>query len=85
LVGFNTDGTQNNTPTYGFTLNRFTASPASGGSVNIIGGSVTLGIDTNFTGITTTINSRTYNLGQSFTNGVSNPEVRKVFWKYCLC
>ena len=77
LVGFNTDGSQNNTPTYGFTLNRFTASPASGGSVNILGGSVTLGIDTNFTGITTTINSRTYNLGQSFTNGVSNPEVEK--------
>jgi hypothetical protein len=77
LVGFNTDGSQNNTPTYGFTLNRFTASPASGGSVNILGGSVTLGIDTNFTGITTTINSRTYNLGQPFTNGVSNPEVEK--------
>jgi len=77
LAGFNTDGTQNNTPTYGFTLNRFTSSPLSGGSVNIIGGSVTLGIDTNFTGITTTINSRTYNLGQSFTNGLSNPEVKK--------
>ena len=77
LVGFNTDGSQNNTPTYGVTLNRFTASPASGGSVNILGGSVTLGIDTNFTGITTTINSRTYNLGQPFTNGVSNPEVEK--------
>ena len=77
LAGFNTDGTQNNNPTYGFTLNRFTSSPLSGGSVNIIGGSVILGIDTNFTGITTAINSRTYNLGQSFTNGVSNPEVRK--------
>jgi len=77
LVGFNTDGSQNNSPTYGFTLNRFTASPAVGGSVNIIGGSVTLGIDTSFTGVTTTINSRTYNLGQSFNNGISNPEVRK--------
>jgi hypothetical protein len=77
LVGFNTDGTQNNSPTYGFNLNRFTATPAAGGSLNIVGGSVTLGIDTNFTGITTTINSRTYNLGQSFTNGVSNPEVKK--------
>ena len=77
LVGFNTDGSQNNTPTYGFTLNRFTASPAAGGSLNIVGGSITLGIDTNFTGVTTTINSRTYNLGQPFTNGVSNPEVEK--------
>jgi hypothetical protein len=77
LVGFNTDGSQNNTPIYGFTLNRFTASPAAGGSVNIVGGSITLGIDTNFAGVTTTINSRTYNLGQPFTNGVSNPEVEK--------
>ena len=77
LVGFNTDGSQNSSPTYGFNLNRFTASPASGGSVNIIGGSVTLGIDTNFTGVSTSINSRTYYLGQTFTNGVSNPEVKK--------
>ncbi len=77
LVGFNSDGSQNTSPTYGFNLNRFTSLPATGGSVNIIGGSVTLGIDTNFTGISTTINNRTYYLGQSFTNGVSNPEVKK--------
>jgi len=77
LVGFNTDGSQNASPTYGFNLNRFTASPGTGGSVNIIGGSVTLGIDTNFTGVSTSINSRTYYLGQTFTNGVSNPEVKK--------
>jgi hypothetical protein len=76
-AGFNTDGTQNTNPTYGITLNRFTSSPLSGGSVNILGGSVTLGIDTTFSGITTTINSRTYNLGQTFTNGLSNPEVKK--------
>lgn len=77
LVGFNTDGSQNSSPTYGFNLNRFTASPTTGGSVNIIGGSVTLGIDTNFTGVSTSINSRTYYLGQTFTKGVSNPEVKK--------
>ena len=77
LVGFNTDGTQNSNPTYGFNLNRFTSSPSTGGSISISGGSVTLGIDTNFTGISTLINSRTYYLGQSFTNGVSNPEVEK--------
>ena len=77
LVGFNTDGTQNSNPTYGFNLNRFTSSPSTGGSLTISGGSVTLGIDTNFTGISTLINSRTYYLGQSFTNGVSNPEVEK--------
>jgi hypothetical protein len=77
LVGFNTDGTQNASPTYGFNLNKFTSSPTTGGSLNVIGGSVTLGIDTSFTGISTTINNRIYNLGQFFTNGVSNPEVKK--------
>lgn len=77
LAGFNTDGTQNNSPIYGFNLNRFTASPSTGGSLSISGGSVSLGIDTSFTGITTIINNRTYNLGQSFISGVSNPEVKK--------
>jgi hypothetical protein len=77
LVGFNTDGSLKTNPTYGFQLNRFTANPSSGGSINISGGSVTLGIDTGFTGVSTVINSRTYYLGQTFTNGVSNPEVKK--------
>ena len=77
LSGFNTDGTQNTSPIYGFQLNRFTASPASGGSINIIGGSTTLAIQTSFTGVSTVINSRKYYLGQSFTNGVAQPEVKK--------
>jgi len=77
LVGFNTDGSLKTNPTYGFALNRFTSSPTSGGSINIIGGSATLGIDTGFTGVSTVINSRTYYLGQTFTNGVANPEVKK--------
>jgi hypothetical protein len=77
LAGFNTDGSQNNNPIYGFNLNRFTASPSTGGSLSISGGSVSLGIDTSFTGITTIINNRTYNLGQSFISGISNPEVKK--------
>ena len=77
LVGFNTDGTQNSSPVYGFGLNRFTASPSTGGSVTITGGSSNLGIETSFTGVTTTINNRNYYLGQSFVNGVSNPEVKK--------
>jgi len=77
LVGFNTDGSQNSSPTYGFNLNRFTSQIGSGGSLNIVGGSITLGIDTSFSGVSTTINSRTYYLGQTFTNGVSNPEVKK--------
>lgn len=77
LVGFNSDGSLKTNPTYGFQLNRFTATPSTGGSISIIGGSATLGIDTNYTGVSTQINNRTYYLGQSFTNGVSNPEVKK--------
>jgi len=77
LAGFNTDGTQNTSPTYGFRLQRFTATPGSGGSINILGGSTTLAIQTSFTGVSTVINSRTYYLGQSFTQGVAQPEVEK--------
>jgi hypothetical protein len=82
LVGFNSDGTLRTDPTYGFVLNRFTANPDSGGNVNIASNESTLGIDTNFgdtgdPGISTVINNRTYYLGQSFTQGVSNPEVKK--------
>jgi hypothetical protein len=77
LVGFNTDGSRTSSSTYGFKLNKFTSSPASGGSLIIDGGSVTLGIDTSFSGISTVINSRTYYLGQVFTNGVSKPDVKK--------
>ena len=80
--GFNTDGTKNTDPTYGFTMQRFTADIGSGGSFNIIGGSATLAIQTTFgsstnPGINTVINSRTYNLGQSFIKGVAQPEVKK--------
>jgi hypothetical protein len=77
LVGFNSDGSQNTSPSYGFNLNRFTSSPESSGSLNIVGGNVTLQIDTNFTGVSTSINNRTYYLGQSFVRGVANPEVKK--------
>ena len=77
LVGFNSDGSLKTDPTYGFELHRFTATPASSGTVTIFGGSTNLGIDTSYTGYTTSINNRTYNLGQSFTLGVANPEVKK--------
>ena len=76
-AGFNTNGTQNTDPEYGFHLTRFTSTTNTGGSLNIIGGSATLAIQSSFTGISTVINSKTYYLGQSFTNGVANPEVRK--------
>ena len=36
-----------------------------------------LAIQTSFTGISTEINSRTYYLGQSFNEGVAQPEVEK--------
>jgi len=75
LVGFNTNGSQNASPTYGINLNRFTSSVGTGGTTFING--TNLYIDTNFIGISTSINNRTYNLGQSFVNGISNPEVKK--------
>jgi hypothetical protein len=82
IVGFNTDGSQNNNPQYGFNLNRFTAEPSTGGSITITGGSIDLNIDIIFgtqtnPGITTVINNRTYQLGQFFVKGVSQPEVKK--------
>jgi len=77
LAGFNTDGTQNTSPTYGFHLNRFTADINSGGNFSIVGGSVNLAIQTSFQGVSTVINSRTYYLGQNFINGVSQPESEK--------
>ena len=77
VAGFNTVGTAQSNPQYGYDMFRFTASPSSGGSLNINGGSTTLSISTNFTGISTVINNKTYYLGQSFVSGVSNPEVKK--------
>ena len=78
LAGFNTVGTAQTQPTYGFDLTEFSSSPGTGGSLVI---SPTTGqdlsIDTSFSGISTVINNRTYYLGQTFTNGVSNPEVKK--------
>ena len=78
LAGFNTVGTAQTQPTYGFDLTEFSSSPGTGGSLVI---SPTTGqnlsIDTGFSGISTVINNRTYYLGQTFANGVSNPEVKK--------
>jgi hypothetical protein len=71
-----------NPPQYGRTVVGFTSSISSGGSLNIVGGSITLQIDTSFgslsnPGVTTTINNRKYYLGQSFVSGLSNPEIKK--------
>jgi hypothetical protein len=40
-------------------------------------GTETVGIDTVFTGVSTTINNRTYYFGQTFNNGLANPEIEK--------
>jgi len=78
MAGFNTVGTAQTDPTYGFDQVDFTSSPATGGSVTIVPSTGSnLAINTSFTGISTVINNRTYYLGQSFTNGIANPEAKK--------
>ena len=78
VAGFNTVGTAQTQPTYGFELQEFTSAPASGGSITIVPSTGSnLAIDTSFTGVSTAINNRTYYLGQSFTDGVAGAEVRK--------
>jgi hypothetical protein len=77
-AGFNTDGSQNTSPTFGFEQLRFTSDISNGGSLQITPTTGNnLSIDQNFSGISTEINSRTYYLGQEFTNGISNPESQK--------
>ena len=77
--GFSTVGAAITNPQYGFDQVEFTASPTGDGSLRVIGGSVAEGltIDSTFTGVSTVINNRTFYLGQSFTNGIANPEVAK--------
>jgi hypothetical protein len=64
-----------------YSLNRFTKTPGTGGSLNIvvktIGGEETLTVDTAFTGVSTTINNRTYYLGQTYNSGIASPEIKK--------
>ena len=77
-VGFNTNGSLNPTPTYGFDQVDFTSEPDTGGSLNIVPSSgQTLQIDAGYTGISTVINNRTYYFGLSFIDGLANPEVKK--------
>jgi len=42
-----------------------------------VGGEFIANVDSNFTGITTTISNKIVNLGVQFTNGLSNPEINK--------
>jgi len=75
FVGFDTDGSQNSSPSYGINLNRFTNSVGTGGTITLTG--TNLNIDAAFIGFSTSLNNRTYNLGQFFINGLANPEVKK--------
>ena len=77
IAGFNTVGTAQTNPTYGFELLEFTSTPSGNGNVTIVPSSGSnLGIDTTFTGISTSINNKTYYLGQFFNNGLASPEVK---------
>ena len=79
MSGFNTVGVAITNPEFGFVQNEFSSSPGTGGSLKIVGGSVSeeLTIDSTFTGVSTVINNRTYYLGQSFVSGIADPEVAK--------
>ena len=78
MAGFNTVGAAITNPTYGYDQVEFTSSPATGGNLTIVPSTGSnLSINTSFTGVSTVINSRTYYLGQSFTNGLADPEVKK--------
>ena len=76
-----TKDSSGNIPTYGYRLNKFTSSPGTGGSVNVVvtttTGTETVGIETTFTGVSTSVNSRTYYFGQTFNNGLAQPEIQK--------
>lgn len=79
MYGVGYDNSIDVTPTYGLEIVEFTSLPDAGGSVNVIGnsGSIVLQIDTSFNGSSLQINNRTYNLGQTFYNGIASPEVSK--------
>lgn len=61
--------------TVGYVLNDFTSSPATGGSLAIVNSSgSSLNIDTSFSGSTLTLNSQDYELGITFSSGISTSE-----------
>lgn len=75
IVGFQTGGsTLSFVPQYGYNLIRFSGSSGSG---EIVGTLNNLPVDKTFIGLSTTINNKTYNLGQYFTSGISVPEIEK--------
>ena len=78
MAGFNTVGTGQTQPEWGYQQHLFTSSPADGGSLTIVPSTGSnLAINTSFSGVSTSINNRTYYLGQEFDEGISGPEVRR--------
>jgi len=64
----------------GFKIIKFTSTPDSGYGTTINCSSIigpSLSIDTNFNGITTTINNRIYQLGMDFVSGIGSAEFNK--------
>ena len=62
---------------YGNDLIQFSATTGTGGSLNISGSNQDLKIDDTFSDDKLVINNLSYYLGQTFTKGVSTPEVKK--------
>ena len=77
MYGFSYDLSQTSNGIYGDNFIPFTSSIGSGGSLIISGSNQTLQIDDTFDGDTFTINNLNYYLGQTFNDGVSEPEVQK--------
>ena len=69
------------TTSVGYKLTNFTSSPATGGNLTIYGssmnGTTPLSINSTFSGVSTTINSRTYQLGLTFNSGIASAEYNK--------
>ena len=63
----------------GYAINPFSSSIATGGSLIINGytSGTPLSINTGFTGLSTTINNKTYQLGSYFTSGIASAEYNK--------
>ena len=77
-VGFNTAGVGVTNAPYGYELVDFTSSPSTGGDLVITPTTGSnLQIYSAFSGFSTSINNKTYNLGQDFTDGISSPEVKR--------
>jgi hypothetical protein len=74
-----TSSTTGVSPQFGFERLEFknTLTDPSNSSFNITGGNAVVAIDTNFSGVSTTLNNKTYFLGLTFDEGIASPEVKK--------